>query len=353
MLVPPSPLLPPFMAVSRIYTSPSVRITPVPTSLLRFPPAALPSTLSPPSGELTLAHPFAIPPHIYNALLSVEMPVTVALVYMSTVIIFSYYNSNRDHKPWAINNTRAFRAFVITHNVILALFSVLTFIGMANAVRVSLDGAIAEHSLVGTVDALCKINGPRGLGDAATFNSSTGAWGFTNRALKLAADQLPDTTDIGRIWNEGLAFYGWLFYLSKFYEIFDTLIILAEGKKGSFLQTYYHVGAMISMWAGIRYMAPPTWLFVLVNSFIHVLMVSQAPPLRYGSAHKLTVLILHCNSPRRQSAKRCQAADHHNAGSSIHGGHNLCPCTPVHSVHDPCVRALYLFACRPHICSVI
>jgi GNS1/SUR4 family len=261
------------MAVSSLYTAPSVRITPLPISLLRFPPESLPSTLPPPSGESTLAHPFAIPPHLYNALLSVEVPITVALVYATTVTILNYYNTKRNRKPWAISKTQAFRAFVISHNVLLALYSAWTFIGLVNAVRVSLAGATTEYGLVGAVDALCKISGPRGLGDAATFNASTGSWSFTNRAMKLAADQLPDTTDVGRIWNEGLAFYGWLFYLSKFYEVFDTLIILAKGKNSSFLQTYHHAGAMMCMWAGIRYMAPPIWMFVLVNSFIHTVMV--------------------------------------------------------------------------------
>ena len=48
-------------------------------------------------------------------------------------------------------------------------------------------------------------------------------------------------SDVGRQWNRGLAFYGWLFYLSKFYEVVDTLIILARSKRGSFLQIYHPV----------------------------------------------------------------------------------------------------------------
>jgi GNS1/SUR4 family len=262
------------MAFPRIHPSPPVRITPVPAVLLRFPPDSQPSALAAPSGESTLSHPFPIPQNIYNALLSVKVPITVALVYAATVSALNYYNDRRNQRPWPISKTRAFRAFVITHNVFLALFSAWTFVGLVNAVTVSLDGATTKHGLVGAVDALCKINGPRGLGDAATFNPSTGTWGFTNRAMKLVADHSPNPTDIGRIWNEGLAFYGWLFYVSKFYEVVDTLIILAKGKKSSFLQTYHHAGAMMSMWAGIRYMAPPIWMFVLVNSFIHILMVS-------------------------------------------------------------------------------
>lgn len=252
----------------------SVHFKPVPAFLLRFPPESLPSTLSSPPGGSTLAHPFTIPHNIYNTLLSVRIPITVAVTYVTIATILNRYNEKRNQRPWPISKTRAFRVFVITHNVLLALYSAWTFAGLLNAVRVSLEGAAAEHGLVGVVDALCKINGPRGLGDAATFNATTHTWGFTNRAMKLAAGDLPDTTDIGRIWNEGLAFYGWLFYLSKFYQVFDTLIILAMGKKTSLLQTYHHAGAMMCMWAGIRYMAPPIWMFVMVNSSIHTLMVS-------------------------------------------------------------------------------
>jgi hypothetical protein len=89
----------------------------------------------------------------------------------------------------------------------------------------------------------------------------------------LGYDGNPDPTDAGRLWNEGLAFWGWMFYISKFYEVLDTLIILAKGKRSATLQTYHHSGAMLCMWAGIRYMSPPIWMFVFVNSFIHGLMV--------------------------------------------------------------------------------
>ena len=147
---------------------------------------------------------------------------------------------------------------------------------MINALVLSFSGWRGDYGLAGVADSLCKIHGPRGMGSAATYNETTSAWGMTNRAFHLAADGLgPESTDVGRIWNEGLAFYGWLFYLSKFYEVIDTAIILAKGKKSSFLQTYHHAGAMLSMWAGIRYMSPPIWMFVLVNSGIHAVMVSD------------------------------------------------------------------------------
>jgi hypothetical protein len=97
-------------------------------------------------------------------------------------------------------------------------------------------------------------------------------WETHSPETALSASGEPLNTDTGRLWNEGLAFYGWIFYLSKFYEVLDTVIILAKGKQSSTLQTYHHAGAMMCMWAGIRYMAPPIWIFCFVNSFIHALM---------------------------------------------------------------------------------
>jgi hypothetical protein len=262
---------------------PAVRLTRLPSALLKFPPSPEPQTLPPPPNDPNFAHPFSIPTEWYNALLSPYVPITIAIIYATTVTFLNSVNARRKWKPWAISRTSLFQLFVILHNVILAVYSAWTFFGMLNALRLSLPNWQNEHGAPGVVDALCKIQGPRGMGSAATYNEETSAWTMTNRAFHLAADGLgPERTDVGRIWNEGLAFYGWLFYLSKFYEVIDTAIILAKGKKSSFLQTYHHAGAMLCMWAGIRYMSPPIWMFVFVNSFIHALMVSTAPPQLYN-----------------------------------------------------------------------
>ncbi|MCJ1486131.1 hypothetical protein MMC06_006307 [Schaereria dolodes] len=252
-------------------TAPSMHVTYPPASLLHFPPASDPSALYPPQSDHTFARPFDINPDLYNQLLNVEVPLTIALLYAATVTILNRTNKERGNKSWAFSKTKAFYAFVILHNVLLASYSFWTFAGMINAIRHSWPGWNGEYGLTGVVDTLCKINGPRGLGNAAAFSFSTGSWDVKNKAIRLLGGS-PDSTDVGRIWNEGLAFYGWLFYLSKFYEVVDTLIVLAKGKNSSFLQTYHHAGAMLCMWAGVRYMSPPIWMFVLINSGIHGLM---------------------------------------------------------------------------------
>jgi len=258
-------------------SGPGVKFTTLPASLLKFPPAPRPPTVPPPADHPALAHPLTIPADVYKTLLSPSVPITVAFVYASLVTYLNDVNARRKYKPWAFSRTRLFKILVIIHNVLLAVYSGWTCVGMVNALQVSVPNWKEDYGVAGVVDSLCKLHGPRGLGSAATYNATSNAWTMTNRLFHLAADGLgPESTDVGRIWNEGLAFYGWLFYLSKFYEVIDTCIILAKGKKSSFLQAYHHAGAMLGVWAGIRYMSPPIWFFVLVNSGIHAIMVSEA-----------------------------------------------------------------------------
>ena len=252
-----------------------VRLRAPPSYYWQFPPAPEPQTLPPPSTDSSLARPFSIDPKLYNQLLDVRVPLTVAAVYATSVFYLNRLNKRRGNKPWAFSQTSVFFALMIAHNILLAVYSGWTFVGMVNAIRRVWPGWIDSDSLPETVDAFCKMSGPRGLGDAVWWNHSDGAWTVGNPAIKLLNSR-PNFTDVGRMWNEGLAFYGWFFYLSKFYEVIDTMIILAKGKRSSFLQTYHHAGAMLCMWAGIRYMSPPIWMFVCVNSGIHALMVSGA-----------------------------------------------------------------------------
>jgi hypothetical protein len=264
---------------------PSVHLSLPPASAFQFPPSKYPYTLPPPSSEFTYAPAFDIPPAIYNHLLHVGYPIAIALTYAAVVTFLNQVNGQRGGKPWGFSKTPAFFAAVILHNVALALYSGWTFAGMWSALSHAWPGWNGPNGVAGAVDALCNMHGPRGLGEAATYNGTTKAWSMTSRVSHLATTGLPDETDVGRIWNEGLAFYGWLFYLSKFYEIIDTAIILSKGKKSSLLQVYHHTGAMLCMWAGIRYMSPPIWMFVLVNSGIHTLMVSLRIPALMRSRH--------------------------------------------------------------------
>ncbi|KAI9682744.1 MAG: hypothetical protein M1829_006731 [Trizodia sp. TS-e1964] len=237
------------------------------SSLLELPPSQFPEVVLPPEST-----PFQISLGIYQELLSVKYPITIAIIYAITVNLLNRLNKSRGNKPWAFSKSRLFIGAVVLHNISLAVYSAWTFVGMWNAIAHTFPGWHGEGGIAGAVDSLCKINGPRGFGNAVFYNNTKGAWTTYSRSIYLTNAGLPDSDDLGRLWNEGLAFYGWLFYVSKFYEVLDTAIILAKGKKSSLLQTYHHAGAMMCMWAGIRYMAPPIWMFVFINSGIHTLM---------------------------------------------------------------------------------
>ncbi|KAJ5100039.1 hypothetical protein N7532_007040 [Penicillium argentinense] len=250
----------------------TVRIALPPSSLLKFPPTELPEVVpAPHATEFSWQQPFNIPNDLYAQLLDVRVPITIASVYAITVVVINRINKSRGYKPWGFSHSSLFKLFVVLHNVFLAVYSAWTFAGMFRAFGNSWADRDQPNGLVGIVDSLCKINGPRGYGNAATYSPITDQWSIPNPAYKLVNGQ-PDPSDVGRLWNGGLAYLGWIFYLSKFYEVVDTAIILAKGKKSSTLQTYHHAGAMMCMWAGIRYMAAPIWIFALVNSGIHAMM---------------------------------------------------------------------------------
>ncbi|KAI1180375.1 GNS1/SUR4 family-domain-containing protein [Nemania sp. FL0916] len=232
-------------------------------SLFRFPPYPDPQPIPPPHGDYL----FTIPDNWYTAALHPKVPITIAVAYAITAKSLNAYNKSTGKKPWAISRTKAFHAFVILHNVFLAVYSAWTWYGMLGALQNTIVSPNGPDGWAGTIDSFCKINGPAGLRNAQTYNPALGTWGSLSGMTGS-----PNREQAGRLWNNGLAFYGWLFYISKFYEVVDTLIILAKGKYSSTLQTYHHAGAMMAMWAGMRYMSVPIWIFVFFNSAIHSLM---------------------------------------------------------------------------------
>jgi hypothetical protein len=114
------------------------------------------------------------------------------------------------------------------HNVILAVFSFLTFINSTPIVYDTL-------TTYGLYDGLCE-------------------------KLKLAHDET----------SYGLWVY--LFYLSKFYEFIDTWIVIARGRRPITLQVYHHCGAVIGMWLVLITKTSASFWFVVQNSFIHSIM---------------------------------------------------------------------------------
>lgn len=195
----------------------------------------------------------------YDASMSASMPITIALVYFTLVHIANKVVINRQLRqaglseksearrlrpaPYAVAKTNVFKLLVLLHNAFLCVYSVWTFVGMMRC----FSRTIASVQL-------------RRNDDSYLLNFVYAVCDMENGVFKLDAH------------DHNLTLFGWLFYISKFYEVLDTVIILLKGRPSSLLQSYHHLGAMICMWGGIRYMCPPIWVFVVFNSFIHSLM---------------------------------------------------------------------------------
>lgn len=65
-----------------------------------------------------------------------------------------------------------------------------------------------------------------------------------------------------------------LFYLSKYYEFFDTFILYLLGKQPILLQKYHHIGAVLSWHLTYTYKVDCIWIPSLANSFVHTIMYS-------------------------------------------------------------------------------
>lgn len=205
-----------------------------------------------PPGDSLFASSFA-------ALMDVRVPITIATIYAVSVHIANHYRKT-NKQPIGFANTRLFKLLVIAHNMALCIYSAWTCIGMSGAIMKS----VFEATKLGVA----------GTGTGKVDDFLTGKSGFladgSNDNIGGVWKSLCDVND--GIWSSGLSYYGFFFYLSKFYEVFDTMIILAKGRQSSMLQTYHHAGAMLSMWAGIRFASPPIWIFVVFNSLIHTIM---------------------------------------------------------------------------------
>ena len=76
----------------------------------------------------------------------------------------------------------------------------------------------------------------------------------------------------------GQLYYGipffciWLFALSKYIELFDTVILILRKKPLSFLHWYHHTTVLAYTWFSMVILSPPGAIFGLVNTFVHTIM---------------------------------------------------------------------------------
>ncbi|KAJ5654133.1 hypothetical protein N7490_001136 [Penicillium lividum] len=214
---------------------PSPEIFKLPPSQPYKPGASL---RAPPSNiyQPNFFYPFEIHPDVYHTALNLRFVLTFLLAYVTTVLFLNQYNTSRQYKPWAISRTFMFKAFVFVHNTLLSLFSAWVLGGILHGGYVhGPSRAGKDNYLAHVAEYLCQP-------DPSAFR------------------------------QQGGAYLGCLFYLSKYYEVVDTLIILARGKKSSTLQTYHHAGVILCGWSAVFFESPMGAVGVLLNATVHTLM---------------------------------------------------------------------------------
>ena len=223
---------------------------------------------------------------LYEFTMRGSTPLTIAIIYFTSVHLMNKVVRNRQIRkqqdmeklseykqkqqqqpskkrlpaaPYPIAKTSIFQLFVILHNIFLCAYSVWTFIGMSTTIAQTMD--IFKLELI------------------PSFYESLKVENYTLQKLDVFFQSVcdPKSGIFSRVITSSqglhnLEILGFWFYISKFYEVIDTVVILLKGRPSSLLQSYHHAGAMMCMWAGVRYQSPPIWIFVVFNSFIHSLM---------------------------------------------------------------------------------
>jgi len=64
------------------------------------------------------------------------------------------------------------------------------------------------------------------------------------------------------------------FYISKYYEFFDTFLLYLNCKSPIFLQKYHHIGVVICWHLHYVYKVDCVWIPSIANSFVHTIMYS-------------------------------------------------------------------------------
>lgn len=203
-------------------------------------------------------HPSFLPvkSHKYYAM-SVDalLVITTVIMYVSLVLIANRWNRVRKNQPSPWCESGIFRTIMILHNSFLAVFSATVVYMALRVIQDTFPFQDDQDYEVQVVDYFCKFASP---------TWTTGRSEMTDGLQRQWS---------GDPWNNGLGALPWVFYLSKFYELLDTGLILMKGKEASFLQIFDHAGVLVYGCAMLHCMTPQILIPLLVNSGVHSIMV--------------------------------------------------------------------------------
>ncbi|KAJ2722198.1 hypothetical protein GGI07_003475 [Coemansia sp. Benny D115] len=168
-----------------------------------------------------------------------QVPVATAVIYTILAFYFNPSTSKLSRMEAKRQNIKAEGApakksifepmtmVVFVHNTVLAVYSAWAFMGV-------FPTFVKDVMTKGIHAGLCDLDGTR--------------------------------------WNSVLFAHMYLFYLSKYYELLDTAIIILKGRKASLLQIYHHAGVILVTYYGCYYSAACSVFIVWENAGVHTVM---------------------------------------------------------------------------------
>lgn len=76
--------------------------------------------------------------------------------------------------------------------------------------------------------------------------------------------------NVETLWDGKLGYVTYIFYLSKYYELLDTVLLAVKGKEVIFLHVYHHCTMIFLTWSWFAFdWLEGAWWCCLVNSLIH------------------------------------------------------------------------------------
>jgi len=99
--------------------------------------------------------------------------------------------------------------------------------------------------------------------------------------------EAPSTEPRGALW-----FWSYVYYLSKYYELLDTVLQLLKGRPPPHftLHVYHHASVLVMSWGWVEYVQTLSFIGLLFNTSVHVVMYEEplgqttSPPIHRNGA---------------------------------------------------------------------
>lgn len=180
----------------------------------------------------------------YRQLLGMQMSFTVTVIYISLAIWGNHVNERRGHRRWAWRESRIFHVLLLLHNTSVAIFSIVVFFSAALVIYRGLPNFISPDYGAQLADYLCRVQGPLWT----TGDEFRGLW-----------------SEFGCIEE--------IFCLSKYYQLLDSAIIFAGGRRLSNLHVFHHAGVIVCACLMWQLASPHGVIGLILNSATHSLLV--------------------------------------------------------------------------------